>query len=117
MKKLLEVLEYGDGEIRFNTDINVNKNPEMIPDIASKAAFSMATKLWGGNEISILAVIRALSIADLSLCTHRKEMIREMESNSEYLAQCFVEAKREYEKAGGKVFSFAPDFKPSKHHS
>lgn len=117
MKKLLEVLQYGDGEIRFNTDINVNKNPEVIPDIASRAAFSMATGLWGENEVSVLAVLRALNLADLSLSVNRKEMLKEMDRNSEYLAKCLHEAKREYEKAGGKVFTFGPDIKPSKNHS
>lgn len=33
MKKILEVLQYGDGELRFNTDLDVSKDPMAIsPD-------------------------------------------------------------------------------------
>ena len=87
MKKILEVLQYGEMDIRFNTDIDVNKNPEVVLDIVSKVAFSMATKLWGGNELSVLAMIRALSIADLALSVNRKEMIKELDRSSETMAR------------------------------
>ena len=50
------------------------------------AAFSMATKLWGGNEQSVLAVLRALGMADLALCEHKKEMIREIEYTAQVIS-------------------------------
>jgi lipocalin len=36
------------GELKFNTDLNVKKNPSAVMDVASSAIFTMATKLWGG---------------------------------------------------------------------
>ena len=114
MKKILEVLQYGNGEIRFNTDIDVTRNPGQIIEIASMAAFSMATKLWGGNEQSVLAVLRALGMADLSLCEHRKEMIREIEYNAQIVADCMKETMRELEKNGARVMTFASNIMPPK---
>ena len=81
MKKLLEVYQYGD-EIRFSTDIDVIQNPDVIADIQAKATFSMATRLWGGKEASVIAIIRALAIADLTLCVNRKEMIEMLDDLS-----------------------------------
>ena len=114
MKKLLEVLQYGDLDIRFNTDIMIEKDPGQIPEIASHAMFSMATRLWGGNENSVLAVLRALSIADLALCSNRKEMICFMDKESAYLSACFQDTLQEIAKTGGKVSFFPPGINPSK---
>ena len=62
MRKILEVLECSNGELKFNTDVDVSKDPEAVIDITGRAIFCMATKLWGGNEHSIIAMIRALFI-------------------------------------------------------
>ena len=117
MKKILEVLQSGTGELIFNTDIDINKNPDAIPQIASMGAFSMSTSLWGGNEASVLAVLRAHTIADLSLCVHRKEIIKELEECARSLENCMNQARREFEKAGGKIATFPPDVKPPKSFS
>ena len=42
----------------------------------------MATRLWGGNETSVIAIIRALAIADLTLCVNRKEVIEMLDDLS-----------------------------------
>ena len=117
MKKILEVLQYGEMDIRFNTDIDVNKNPEAVLDIVSKVAFSMATKLWGGNEISVLAMIRALSIADLALSVNRKEMIKELDRSSETMARTIKMAAEEFRRNGGKLMTFGPGIMPGKTRS
>ena len=49
MKQILEVLQCSNGELKFNTDVDVIKNPESVIDITDMAIFTMATKLWGGN--------------------------------------------------------------------
>ena len=113
MKKILEVLQYGDLDIRFNTDFNPLKNPSVIPDVISRTAIAMLTRLWGGNEQAVLAMIRALAIADLALCVNRKEMIRNFEEDSAALARSFLEVKREYEKNGGRMTIFPPGMNPS----
>lgn len=117
MKKILEVLQYGEMDIRFNTDIDVNKNPEVVLDIVSNVAFSMATKLWGGNEISVLAMIRALSIADLALSVNRKEMIKELDRSSETMARTMKMAAEEFRRNGGKLMTFGPGIMPGKTRS
>ena len=117
MKKILEVLQYGEMDIRFNTDIDVNKNPEAVLDIVSKVAFSMATKLCGGNELSVLAMIRALSIADLALSINRKEMIKELDRSSETMARTMKMAAEEFRRNGGKLMTFGPGIMPGKTRS
>ena len=117
MKKILEVLDYGENDIRFNTDIDPIKNPNVIPDLITRTFFCMATKLWGGNEQAVLAVIRALSMADLGLSVNRKEMIRWLDTQSENLARAFNEARIVFEKNGGKVMTFGPGIMPGKINS
>ena len=67
MKKILEVLRYGENDIRFHTDIDPKKDPEIINQTVVEVAMAMMTTLWGGNEQAVLAMIRALSIADLGV--------------------------------------------------
>lgn len=113
MKKILEVLQYGDFDFRFNTDIDVLKNPEIVPDIIAKAAMAMATTLWGGNEQSVLAMIRALSVADLGVSVNRKEMIRYLDESSRMFEISFAKARKNFERNGGKIQEFPPNIKPS----
>lgn len=113
MKKILEVLQYGDFDIRFNTDIKARKNPDIVPDIISRSAIAMTTTLWGGNEMDVLAMIRALSVADLAVSVNREEMVRYLDESSEMLAKSFIEAREMFEKHGGKVTVFPPNVKPS----
>ena len=111
MKKILEVLQYGETDIRFNTDFS-EKNPKEIPEIISKVAFTMMTKLWGGKETAVIAMIRALAIADLSVCNNRKEMVRGFDKESENFARIMQQALEEFKKNGGKVVQFSPIIVP-----
>ena len=117
MEKILEVLRYGDCDIRFNTDIDPLKKPDEIPLIISQTAFAMATKLWGGNEQAVLAMIRSLSIADLSMSVNRKEMIRHLDIESERFFRVFAQAKKDFEMNGGKILSIGPGVMPPKNKS
>ena len=112
MKKIFEVLQYGEMDIRFNTDIDVSKNPEEILDIMAKVIFAMSTKLWGGNESSVLAMVRALSIADLAISANRKEMIRQLDESSRMMASSFQRTLEEMRKNGCKVMAFGPGVMP-----
>ena len=114
MKKLLEVLQYRENDIRFNTDIDVEKNPGMISGITLNSAMAMATKLWGGKEQSVLAVIRALILADLACSVNRKQMIRMMDEESRKLAKAMNEAVEAFRANGGTVMTFGPGTAPSK---
>lgn len=113
MKKILEVLQNGDIDIRFHTDFDPVKNPNVIPDIISRTAFAMVTRLWGGNETAVLAMIRALAIADLAVSVNRKQMIHFLDEESAVMARIFNESLKELEKNGAKVMRFAPGVKPS----
>lgn len=113
MKKILEVLQYGEHDIRFNTDIDVRKNPQVVGDLIPKVAMAMGTSLWGGNETSVLAVIRVLCLADLALSVNRKEMIQALDRDSEYVLRMLKEAKDAITRSGGKVQVFGPGVGPS----
>ena len=113
MKKILEVLQYGEHELRFNTDIDVKQNPEAVHEIIVKAVMTMATKLWGGNEISVLAMIRALSIADLTLSVNRKDMVKHLDRASADYAATLKETEEEMRKHGIDIVKFPPGVQPS----
>ena len=105
MKKLLEVVQYDKGDIRFETDVDVMKDLEIVQSTVIDAMFSMTTSLWGGNEQSVLAMLRALTIADLAISVNRKEMIRWLDQASESFGDGFRETQRMLEKRGKiKVF-------------
>ena len=112
MKKILEVLQYGDHDIRFNTDIDVKKNPRIVEKIIPTLALTMATRLWGGNEVSVLAMIRALIIADLGISVNREDMVEMMANAAEQLAQAMNEAREAMNRDGIKVQVFGPGITP-----
>ncbi len=114
MKKILEILQYGDTDIRFKTDLKPTARPDSLPELVSLFSFCMMTSLWGGNEQDIIAILRALAIADLAVSVNRKEMIRMLDKDSEFFAKMLREARREYEKSGGKVVTFMPAPGPAK---
>lgn len=113
MKKILEVHLYGENDVRFNTDFNPETHPEELNETLFKVTMSMLTKLWGGNETAVLAMIRILAIADLSVSVNRKEMIRHLDRQSESLAYAVKSATREMERQG-KLVSFGPGIMPPK---
>lgn len=115
MKKILEIIQYGEHDIRFNTDIDVLKHPQVVDQIISKAMFAMATKLWGGNEMSVLAMIRAMAIADLAISTNRGTMVKKMEEASEAMGKAFMDTiKNMNRKDGYSVQVFGPGVPPPK---
>lgn len=111
MKKILEVLECSNGELKFNTDLNVKKNPSAVMDVASSAIFTMATKLWGGNEDSVVAVIRALFVADMALSVDRGIIMHGLAQEAERMAEVFNEMMSKMV-ASGKAQTFGPGVKP-----
>lgn len=113
MKKILEVLRYGENDIRFNTDFDPVKKPSVIPEITSDVAFSMVTRLWGGNEMAVLAMLRCLTVADFAMSVNRKQMIRWLDEESAALSRSFSETMAEFQRNGGKVITFAPEKNPS----
>ena len=117
MKKILEVLRYGNGDIIFKTDVDPLKNPEEVNNVLIQTMMSMATKLWGGNEQAVLAMIRVLSIADLALSVNRKEMIRWLDRESGNLYKAFQDASAAFKKEGGKIMTFGPGVMPPKTRS
>ena len=117
MKKILEVLRYGENDIRFRTDIDPLKHPDIIPQTVTEVAMAMMTSLWGGNEQAVLAMVRALSIADLGVSVNRREMIGFLDEASEGLATSLQEARQAFEKSGGKITFFPPGVAPPKSRS
>lgn len=113
MKKILEVLQYGEADIRFNTDIEIMKRPELASEIAAWTLFAMVTKLWGGNEQSVIAMIRALAIADIAASINPDEMAEMLLEAGKDLRCCLDDANRMAHENGIKIVTFNPLVKPS----
>jgi prophage DNA circulation protein len=107
MRKVLEVLQSSTGEITFDTDIDVEKDPSALLDIMSSAIFCMATKLWGGNEHSVVAVIRALFVSDMAISTDRETIMNGLAQEAVHMGKLFNDMMEVFE-AKGKVQSFGP---------
>ena len=105
MQKILEVLRYGEDDIRFDTDINPEDNPEIIHDLIVEIALAFVTKLWGGKEQAVLAMIRALIVADLGVSVNREQMIKLINAESAYLEQVMKKVRDEVVANGGTVFT------------
>lgn len=113
MKKLLEVILYDNFEIRFKTDIDVRKDAELFSMLPMAVAFTMTTELWGGNEMSVLAVIRMLSMADIAVSVNRDEMLKQLKQSADSVAEQFNEMMSMMEKSGVGIQRFGPEIKPS----
>ena len=117
MKKILEVLRYGENDIRFHTDLDPLKDPDIIQKTIVELAMSMMTSLWGGNEQAVLAMIRALAVADLGVSVNRREMVSFLNEASSGLAESLLSARKAFEQTGGKVAVFGPGVAPPKSRS
>ena len=111
MKKILEVLQYGEGELRFNTDLDLQKDPMAIMDLTVSAMFSMATKLWGGNEQTVIAVIRSLFVADMAISPDRKVVLKGLGHEAEKMGDEFIKMMKTLQDQG-KAMSFPPGVQP-----
>ena len=111
MRRLLVVTENEKGEIKFDTDLTKNDIPE-IPVLAGMFAFNMLTRLWGGNEVMVLAVIRNLAMADLAVSTNRKEMLTFLDQASKNTAEQVFAFIEKMKKDGVQVMCFDPGVMP-----
>ena len=107
MRKILEVLQSSTGELTFNTDVDVEKDATVVMDIMSSAMFCMATKLWGGNEQSVIAVIRALFIADMAISADGEFIMKGIMKEAAHMGKLFNDMMAAME-ARGVAQSFAP---------
>ena len=107
MKKILEVLQDSTGELKFDTDIDVEKDSTEVVDIMSSAMFCMSTKLWGGKEGSVIAAIRALFVADMAISTDRDLIMKGLVKEAAYMGKIFNDMMEKLQ-AEGKAQSFAP---------
>ena len=117
MKKILEVLRYGENDIRFHTDIDPIKDPEIIHQTVTELAMAMMTTLWGGNEHAVLAMIRALAISDLGVSVNRRQMLGFLNEASATLEESIHAARKAFEESGGQVMVFGPGIAPPKSRS
>lgn len=103
------LLQCGNGELRFDTDVDVIKDPESIIDITGMAIYTMATKLWGGNEHSVVAMIRALFMADMALSPDRDVISKGLTRESKVMCEIFQKSILQC----GKVHTFPPGVTPN----
>ncbi len=107
MKKILEVIQCDDGELKFNTDVDVRMNPGSVIDLSVKAMYSMATSLWGDNEQAVIAVIRALFVADMAISVDRDIILKGLGERSEEMGEIFIGMMNKLQ-AQGKATAFYP---------
>lgn len=100
MRKILEVLQSSTGELTFDTDIDVEMDPTEVMDIMSSAIFCMATKLWGGNEGSVTAMIRALFVADMAISSDRDIVMKGLMQEAAQMGKLFNEMMEALEEKG-----------------
>ena len=117
MKKILEVLRFGENDIRFHTDIDPLQDPDTIHQTVTELAMAMMTTLWGGNEQAVLAMIRALAIADLGVSVNRRQMVGFLDDASGMLEASIRDARKAFEQSGGQVMVFGPGVAPPKSRS
>lgn len=96
MKKILEVLQYGEGDIRFDTDIDVAKNPQKGMEVILKSAMAIKSQFFQKFNQSAMDMICALAIADLACSVNRKEMIGILDHDSRQVEQIFKEGMEMY---------------------
>lgn len=111
MRELL-VTENEKGEINFDADLTKNDLSE-IPVLADIFAFNMLTRLWGGNELMVLAVIRNLALADLAVSTNREEMLNFLDQASKNTAEQVFAFFEKMKADGVEMKLFNPGIKPS----
>ena len=78
---------------------------------------AMMTTLWGGNEQAVLAMIRALAIADLGVSVNRRQMVGFLDDASGMLEASISDARKAFEQSGGKIMVFGPGVAPPKSRS
>ena len=96
MTQILEVLRYGENDIRFRTDLDPTKDPDIINQTVTEVA---------------------LAISDLGVSVNRREMVGFLDSASAALEDSLREARRAFEQRGGKVMVFGPGVAPPKSRS
>ena len=111
MKKILEVIQCRDDGLRFNTDLDLQDDMMAVMDLAVNAMFSMATKLWGGNEQTVIAVIRALFVADMAISVDRKTVLNGLGAESEKMGEHFMKMMKELQDQG-KAMTFPAGVQP-----
>ena len=85
MKKILEVLRYGDGDIRFNTDVDPVKQPKEVADLLSQAEHGFDSQvLLVADDINIIQRIIEEANRQLQLLP-RKQMAEASLANSKFV--------------------------------
>lgn len=69
--------------------------------------FSMATKLCGGNERTVVAVIRALFVADMAISVDRKIVLKGLGGEAEQMDELFMNMMNELQ-SQDKAMTFPP---------
>ena len=99
-KKVLEVLQCSDGELKFNSEIDVDSDPTVVMDIMSSAMFCMATKLWGEKENSVVAMIRALFVADMAISVDRDFILKGLSKEAAHMGRLFNDMMEKFQAEG-----------------
>lgn len=96
MKKILEVLQYGEGDIRFETDIDVRRDKDIGTVLMCKILMAMESDYWQQISDYVFDMIYALTVADLACSVNREEMLEILRKDSENVIKIKEEANMMY---------------------
>ncbi len=77
MRKMLEVSMDSDGLLHFKSDLDLSKRGDIriLENLIPTTVLSIQTSLFGATEKSVTAVIRSLSIGEISCCQDAEIML------------------------------------------
>jgi len=77
MRKMLEVSMDSNGMLHFESDLDLTKKKDMciLENLVPITVLSIQTSLFGATEQSVTAVIRSLSIGEISCCQDAEDML------------------------------------------
>ena len=77
MRKMLEVSMDSNGMLHFESDLDLTKKKDMciLENFVPTTVLSIQTSLFGAREQSVTAVIRSLSIGEISCCLDAEDML------------------------------------------
>lgn len=95
MKKILEVLQDGDNKIHFHSDLDLTRRPFDAINLIYEFMFSIGNKLFGEERQRICAVIRSLTLAEITVSGDREEAIEMIKESTEGLQRDFLRFSKE----------------------
>lgn len=110
-KKILEVTMNEKGLLDFKSDLDLRKRSDLLilEQLVPMTAFSIETSLFGTQEQSVTAALRALSLGEICINRNPQTIIKEMGRVADVMVKAIAATNAEMVKKG-----FATPYVPGK---